>query len=113
MTKIIRISLIILAAILILILAKNLIAKVAIESGTRMITGLQLKLDKFDISFIKNSVEMKGLKLFNPKDFEDRVMVDLPHIFVDYRVGAFFDKLATRYNEIKIIASVNIRSTKK
>jgi hypothetical protein len=67
---------------------KNTIAKVAVERGVEMITGLQLRMAGFNLGILKTLVNIDGLKLFNPKGFEDRVMVDMPNIYVDYNLPA-------------------------
>ncbi len=82
--------LVILAAIVIVIgVAKNVVAKAAVESGVRLITGLTLSLDRMDVSFLKSAVGIRGLRLHNPSGFPDQVMVDLPEIDVHYDLGAF------------------------
>lgn len=82
--------LVILAALVIVIgVAKNVVAKAAIESGVRLITGLTLSLDRMDVGVLNSAVGLWGLKLHNPPGFPDKVMVDLPEIYVHYDLGAF------------------------
>ena len=77
------------AAVLVFGVAKNVIAKAAIESGVRLITGLRLSIDRMDVGLRRSAVGIRGLKLYNPAGFPDPVMADLPEIFVDYDLGAF------------------------
>ena len=82
--------LVILAAVVIVIgVAKNVVAKAAVESGVKLITGLTLSLDHMDVGILTSAVGIRGLKLHNPTGFPDRVMVDLPEIYVHYDLGAF------------------------
>ena len=75
----------ILAAVLIvLVVAKNVIAKTVVESGVRLITGLRLSMDGMDLGLLETSIGIRGLKLYNPPGFADPLMVSLPEIYVDY-----------------------------
>ena len=77
----------VLAAIVLLVLAKNVIAKIAIENGVGLITGLPLKMGKFDFSLLKSSVEIKDMKIKNPSHFPNDVLLDMPEIYVDFNLG--------------------------
>lgn len=82
-----------------LVLGKNAIAKAAIEKGTEAVTGLQLKMGTFDFSLSKSYLNIEALQLFNPQSFQDRIMVDLPRILVDYH---FWDLLKKKIHVEKI-----------
>lgn len=69
-------------------LAKDVIIKTAVEKGVEVVTGLQLHIASFHMGIIKQVVAIKDLKLFNPKDFEDKVMLNMPEIYVDYDLPA-------------------------
>ena len=45
-----------------------------------------------NIGLVKTLIDIEELKLYNPKGFEDPVMVDIPQVYVNYRMGAFFKK---------------------
>ncbi|MBN1794797.1 MAG: hypothetical protein JW844_07535 [Candidatus Omnitrophica bacterium] len=75
-----------------LAVGKDVIAKTAIEKGARIVTGLELTMKSFNMGILKTSVGIKELKLFNPLGFEDRVMLDMPEIYVDYDLPALFAK---------------------
>jgi hypothetical protein len=83
---------IILAALVVIIaglsLGKNLIAKAAVERGAQMVTGLQLRIAKMNVGILKTLVNIDNLVLYNPRDFKDRIMIDMPNIYVDYNLGA-------------------------
>jgi hypothetical protein len=67
---------------------KDMIAKIAVERGVEMVTGLQLRMSGLNVGILKTLVNIDGLKLYNPKGFEDRVMLDMPNIYVDYDLPA-------------------------
>lgn len=84
MKKIINIFVALLIIFAVLAVAKNMIAKGAVENGVQLLTGLQLKMKDLDVSLIRTDVGIKGLKLFNPDRFPEKLMVDMPEIYVDY-----------------------------
>jgi len=91
--KVLRIIGIVLAVlIVVLLVGKNIIVKTAVTTGVKVVTGLNLSIDKMKIGLINTLVAIDGLKLYNPKGFEDPIMVDIPEIYVDYDLGAFFKK---------------------
>jgi len=73
-------------------ITKNTIAKVAISGGVNAMTGLRLDIQKMNVGIVKTLVGIESLKLFNPSGYEDKVMIDLPEIYVDYDLGAFLNR---------------------
>jgi hypothetical protein len=42
-----------------------------------------------DVGLLNTYVDIKGLRIFNPKEFSGGVMADVPEIFVSYDLGSF------------------------
>lgn len=80
----------ILIALLILGAAKDLIIKSAVESGTRIVTGLRLTMGSFRAGILNTLVHIRNLRILNPAGFKDRTMLDMPEIYVDYDLPAIF-----------------------
>ena len=78
----------VLAAVVLLALGKNAVAKAAVFSGVRAVTGLRLQIQSMSVGIFRPAVEVKGVKIFNPSGFTDRIMVDLPELFIRYDPGA-------------------------
>ena len=78
----------ILAIILVLSFTKNAIVKVAVEKGVESVTGLKLHMKSLNIGVIKTLLGITDLKLYNPRGFEDKVMLDMPEIYVNYDLPA-------------------------
>ena len=72
-----------------LFLFKNVIAKNLVAQGIKAITGLTLEIGSFDLGVFKPVVAVRDLKLFNPADYPDKLMVDLPVLYADYDLAAF------------------------
>ena len=89
MKNIIRFLVGIFIPLFLLIFFKNAMAKTAIEWGVERATGLPLQMGKLDINLVKTFVGIEGIQLFNPHGYPDKVMVDMPEIFVDYELSAF------------------------
>ena len=87
--KKIGIVLIVIAALVIgLAVTKDMVAKSIVEGGVKALTGLKLQMSRLAIGIINPSVGIKGLKLFNPPNFADKLMADMPEIYVKYDLGA-------------------------
>jgi hypothetical protein len=66
--------------------SKNTIARVSVEKGVEIVTGLRLKIEKMDVGIITTLVGINNLELFNPPQFEDKIMLDMPEVYVDYNL---------------------------
>ena len=83
------IGLIILILGVAIIAGKNVIAKTAITSGVKAITGLNLSIKEMNVGLRKTVIGISELKLYNPEGFPDQLMIDVPEIFVAYDLSAF------------------------
>ncbi len=100
--KKIGIGLLIVVIILVgLVLAKNIIIKTAVSGGVKAATGLKLQIKGLRVGIFNSLIDIKDLKLFNPPDFTDKVMADVPLIYIDYDLGAFF-KNKVHLEEMKL-----------
>lgn len=99
--KLILISAILLAVVVLLSLAKNIIVDVSLSNWARSMTGADLRVDSMDIGIIKTRVDIKGLKLFNPPGFPGKLLADMPEVYVDYDLAAFFRR-KIHFEEIRL-----------
>jgi len=73
-----------------LLIGKNLLAKAAIVGGVRAITGLRLSLRGLDVGLLTTRLHVKELQVLNPAEFpQERVMLDIPEIYVHYDLPGF------------------------
>ncbi len=68
-----------------LVAARNFLIQVSMEQGIRAVTGLKLHIGKFNVDLFKPIISIKDLKLYNPAGFQDKVMLDMPEIFIAYK----------------------------
>jgi uncharacterized protein involved in outer membrane biogenesis len=87
-----NIFLVIIILIAVSLLAHNLIIKKGLETGVKAVTGLDLTIGKVDVGILKTSAKIEDLKIYNPSNFKDRLMLDLPILYVDYSLGALLKK---------------------
>jgi len=95
------IAIILIVGIVFLFAAKNILAKTIISGGVKAITGLSLNIKSMRIGLLNSLIDIKNLKLFNPKGFEDKLMINMPEIFVDYELGEFL-KGKIHFTEIRL-----------
>jgi len=67
---------------------RNILARLIIVKGIKQACGLKVEISGIDIRL--PSVRISGLKVYNPSDFRDRVMLDIPEIYVDFDLPGFF-----------------------
>jgi hypothetical protein len=68
---------------------KNLMIKTSVSAGVKAMTGLKLSIKSMNVGILNTLIGINGMQLFNPPGFADKLMVDLPEVYVDYDLGAF------------------------
>jgi len=90
MKKILIVMLAVIAGLaVILLLTKNILVKIAVTNGVKALTGVTVKVESIEVGVFKQAVAVNNLKLYNPGEFTDQLMADMPEIYVDYDLGAF------------------------
>lgn len=84
MKRLFMIAVAVLAAVLILGFVKDMAVKVSVEKGVALVTGLKLRIASFRVGVLRTLVDIKGLELFNPAGFRDRIMLNMPEIYINY-----------------------------
>ena len=90
MKKIVSIGGIVLIVFAGLLIGKDLAAKAVVESVVRFMTGLKLNMRHLDVALLRTSLDIRDLRLFNPNSYQDRQMLYMPEIYVDYELQPFF-----------------------
>ncbi|NQT90944.1 MAG: AsmA family protein [Candidatus Omnitrophica bacterium] len=71
-----------------LIFTRDIWVGIVVEKGAEKVLGLDLRIGSFKTSLTKTHVNIADLTLRNPKDFQERIMIDMPLIYVDYDLPA-------------------------
>jgi len=69
---------------------KDTLIKIAVEVSVQHVTGMKLRMSKLKVGILKPAVKIDGLKLFNPEGYHDRILIDMPEIFINYDPASFF-----------------------
>lgn len=69
-----------------LVLLKNLVAQAALIGGMKALTGLRVSVGGIQVGLLRTSIGIRGVRIANPRGFSDPVMVDLPELYVNYRL---------------------------
>ncbi len=88
----IRILLVFVALLVILFLARNFVARKAVEVGVTKVTGFPLEIGSVKLGLFSSKVDVHDLKLMNPPEFQEKLFVDMPQLYVDYRLGSMLKK---------------------
>ncbi len=92
MKKRFLIPLCVLIGLFVVLLLKDQIIKVSVEGAAEFVTGLKLHINSFRAGILTPVVSIKGLTVYNPPSFRDRVMLDMPQIYVNYDLGSILRK---------------------
>jgi uncharacterized protein involved in outer membrane biogenesis len=71
------------------LIGKNFIIKAAVKGGIKSVTGLQMDIEKMEVGILNTQIGINEIKLHNPPDFPEGVMIYLPEIYVNYALDAF------------------------
>lgn len=106
----------------VLFLGRNIIVKSVMETSMEVIAGAEMRVHKVNIDPFKTQISLTGIQVFNPKGFNDDVMVDIPEIFVDYDFSALtkgvagFDEIRFHLKEFNVVKNaddqINIKALK-
>lgn len=69
-------------------LAKDLIVKAILEKTVERLSGLKISIDSIEVGIFNTSVRVKGLTIFNPASFPDKVMTKINHLYVNYDINS-------------------------
>lgn len=101
MKKVLTKIAIVLAALFVLSLAKDMIIKGIVSTGVRVLTGLRLNIRSMRVGVFKSLAAIEGLRIYNPSNFPDPLMMDMPQIYVDYDFGSIFSR-KMHFEELKL-----------
>ncbi|MFT7538075.1 MAG: hypothetical protein ACI9F2_000215 [Lysobacterales bacterium] len=84
-----KILVFIVVVLVVLFVGRNFFIKAVVGVGAKAVVGLDVKMDKFDLSATKSYLHIEGFTVGNPKGFDDPLMVNIPEVLVDYDLGSF------------------------
>ncbi len=88
--KKLKIAAIAIAVFFILSLMKNAIVQVVIHGSISSAAHVPVRIQKTRLGLLSSSIRLDGLKVYNPKGFSEKVMVDAPLISASCDLPGFF-----------------------
>ncbi len=82
-------------------LSRNFIARASVEYGARKATGFPLEIGSVDVGLFSSKLDVRDLKLMNPPEYQEKMFVDMPELFIDYRLGSML-RGAPHFNDMLI-----------
>ncbi len=71
---------------------KNKIIEISVEHlGTRIL-GTKIDIEFMMVEVFRPVIYIKGLKIYNPEGYPDKIMFDIPEIYIDYNFGAVISR---------------------
>jgi uncharacterized protein involved in outer membrane biogenesis len=95
----IPVSIIIVAVVLVLF--RNQIIKAGAGATIKAISGVDMRIGSLNVGLFRPAVQIKDLKLFNPGAFPEKLMMDMPELYVKYDLPAIL-KGSVHLSELKI-----------
>ena len=92
---------------------KNVVAKMAVVGGVKAVTGLRVQVGHMDLGWLKTRVALQRVRVLNPPEYSDPVMVSLPELYVDYDAGAFLrgrahlEMVRVHVEELMVVKNAN------
>lgn len=87
--------------IVVLAVAKNGVAQSALTSAISAAARVPARIGNVNLSLLSASIRIKNLQLSNPAGFPEKLMVDIPQIFIDFDPAALF-KGRAHFEEVKL-----------
>jgi len=109
----IRLLLVGLTLFVIAFLARNIIARKSVEMGVTKITGFPMEIDSVSLQLFSSKLDVRDVRLTNPPEFEDKSFVDLPRLYVDYKLSSMImgkphiKEMIIDVNELVIVKNAN------
>jgi len=86
------IIIVIIAILFVVSFVKDLVIKSVVTFSISSVTGAPVKIDGFSLGFLKQSIRIKGFKLYSPKGFGNDALLDITRMELDYDLGSLFKK---------------------
>lgn len=92
MKKIIIIILLVVLSLFVLDVIKDQAIKSIVTVGASTVTGTPVEIDGLSLNLFRQSIEIRGFRMYNPEGFPEGILIDIPKIIVDYNLGALFKR---------------------
>ncbi len=92
---------VVLALVVVLVLAKDLVIKTSIEQAVTRLTGFKTKVEGLKYDF-PSTIHIKGLELKNPAGFEEKIFTSIPEIYISLVLPEILQGKKTHLTEVRL-----------
>lgn len=75
-----------------IVIFKNQIIKIAVTKVASKIAGAPVHMDSFSLNIVSSTIQITGLKMYNPSGFPEGILVSCPKINIIYDRPALFKR---------------------
>lgn len=101
MNKAAKTVILVVVGLFVLGVAKNGLTQAILTSAISNAAHVPARIGGVNLSFLSASIRIKNLKLSNPAGFPEKIMLDVPQIFIDFNPGALL-KGRAHFEEVKL-----------
>ncbi len=101
MNKIIKILVGLLVVFFVLSAVKNTIAQSVLTGALSKAAHVPVKIGSTSVRFLSSSINIRNLRLNNPKGFPEKLMLQADRIFIDFDPSALFKGIA-HFEDVKL-----------
>ena len=70
--------------LLLLNYGKNIVVRFYLEKTIKSTIDLRFAIEECSVSILNTDARIKNLTIFNPKEFKDKLMIDIAEIYIDF-----------------------------
>ncbi len=101
MPKLLKILAIVAAVLVVLHLAKNHIVQTVIAGSISHAAHLPVRIGSTNLSLLASSIQLKNIRVENPKGFPEKAMLDAPEVAIDLEPADLFKNQA-HFKEVRL-----------
>ncbi len=90
------------------LIARNILVKTIITRGVKAVTGMAVDIKNINIGLFRSGISVTGLKVYNPQGFTDKLLADIPEVYVDFDLAGLL-RNRVHLRQLKIdISELNV-----
>lgn len=101
MKKFVKILVVLLAIVVVLALLKNMIIQGVLASQISKAAHVPVSIGSTDARLLVSSIRLKDIQVKNPKGFKEKLMIDIPQIYIDFDPKAITKGVA-HFEEVRL-----------
>lgn len=101
MNKAVKTIVLVVVVLVVLSVAKNTIAQSVLSGTLSKVAHVPVQIGSMNVGLLSSKIDIKRLKVYNPSGFPDRLMIDVPQIFIHFDPPALF-KGQAHFKEVKL-----------